>query len=522
RIAVEAGLLLVGGARRDALDVLAVARVLGRDDGVLVPEVVDLLREPVADEGLLRVAVQRPNGGDAEDEGEDRLPHAKLAGTRRAGRGQRCCVSHAGSLSATFPKLTERMPTIAKGLRFVGYFAVVSQRRMSSASSTSRNSRPSCRIDDSSFAKRSRNLWPATRSASSGLTLSLRASATMANSRSPTSSNASSAPLASASSRASSTTASAAVIGDAKSNPTRAARFWRPSVHASAGSVLGTRSTTDWSLPARRASSTFACSQLRSTSSAFATATSPKTCGWRATIFAAAASDTSAAVKRPSSAAISACIATCSSTSPSSSLIFASSRVSIASSSSYVSSSRYGRSESCVCSRSHGHPSGARRRATTSKSESMPGRYGLLSSAMPQRFCHGGARAVAQALHLVQKGEQVAFPALALPPHLELVHADRDAAGHTLRQRIDVEQARRVDAQDDVVALRDDAAQAHAPTAQLHAQREHQVVELGRARTVAVDERPRDRVELRLVLGRRELPVGREPQLLVADVRARD
>jgi hypothetical protein len=114
------------------------------------------------------------------------------------------------------------------------------------------------------------------------------------------------------------------------------------SVQASAGSVGGTRSSTVWSpFPARAASAAFWCSQLRSTSSALDTSVSPKTCGCRATIFAAAASDTRTASNRPCSSAIAACIATWSSTSPSSSSILPSSSPrSIVSSSSYVSSSR--------------------------------------------------------------------------------------------------------------------------------------------------------------------------------------
>src|SRR5579871_5494415 len=66
RVAAQARLLLVGRAVVDRLDVLPVAVVLRGDHAVLAPEVGDLLRELVADEGLLRIADERPRGDDGE------------------------------------------------------------------------------------------------------------------------------------------------------------------------------------------------------------------------------------------------------------------------------------------------------------------------------------------------------------------------------------------------------------------------------------------------------------------------
>ena len=112
-------------------------------------------------------------------------------------------------------------------------------------------------------------------------------------------------------------------------------------------------------------SSALSRSQFTSTSSASATSTSPNTCGCRCTSLATSPSATSSMSHRPSSAAICAWKVTCRSRSPSSSRSPASSSASIASSSSCVSSSRWRASVRCVCSWSHGHPSGSRRRACT-------------------------------------------------------------------------------------------------------------------------------------------------------------
>src|SRR6266851_2138969 len=161
-------------------------------------------------------------------------------------------------LDRVLRRSAEREPTITNGL-----YLVSSQRFSMVSRSRSRNSTPSRRSDASVSANRRRNRWPATLSASSGLIFMRRASETTANSRSPISSKARLGSLASASSRASSATFSAVWVGDSKSNPTRAARFCRPSAHASAGSVAGTRSTTDsFARPLFRASWPFACSQF--------------------------------------------------------------------------------------------------------------------------------------------------------------------------------------------------------------------------------------------------------------------
>ncbi|CPU66036.1 Uncharacterised protein [Mycobacteroides abscessus] len=87
---------------------------------------------------------------------------------------------------------------------------------------------------------------------------------------------------------------------------------------------------------------------------------SANTCGWRRTSFAARSAATSSTVNGSgSSLAMRAWNSTCRSRSPSSSRIPARSSVSMASASSCASSRRYRTSETCVCSRSHGHPPGA-------------------------------------------------------------------------------------------------------------------------------------------------------------------
>src|SRR5712692_5353429 len=128
-------------------------------------------------------------------------------------------------------------------------------------------------------------------------------------------------------------------------------------------------------------------------------------------------------------------MATWSKRSPSSSMILASSPESIASRSSYVSSSRYGRSDSCVCSRSHGQPPGARSLATTSKIAPRPGeKVGSVGSDIDSDFLMGCHRDLPSGFvelgHLAQQRQQVVLPTLGLPAHLDAVGKDRDPARH--------------------------------------------------------------------------------------------
>src|SRR6266702_397634 len=139
------------------------------------------------------------------------------------------------------------------------------------------------------------------------------------------------------------------------------------------------------------------------------------------------------------------------------------------------------------------------------------------------RPCHSDVAAgFVQRAHFTKKVEQVVLPILALPAHLDSVRRDRDAPRHPVVQLVDVEEAFGVDPDHDVVPLGDDAAEAQTLPAQLDAERVGEVLELGRPRPVSVLQRTQHRVQLFLVLGARELPVGAQPELLVADVRARD
>src|SRR3982074_3289982 len=208
-------------------------------------------------------------------------------------------------------------------------------------------------------------------------------------------------------------------------------------------------------------------------------------------------------------------MATCSRRSPNSSLILSSAPESIASSSSYVSSSRYGRRDSCVCSRSHGQPSGARRRATTSKIAWIPGEYGLSfdsgmgpdSGSVLARLVKGG--------HLVEELQQLRLPAFSLPSHLQAVWPNRDSAGHSSAELVDVKEALGVDSNHDVVAVGHPPAQADPLSAELDSKRVRKVVELLRPRAVAILQRPQHRIQLLFVLSAGQLAIRTQTQFLV-------
>lgn len=89
-------------------------------------------------------------------------------------------------------------------------------------------------------------------------------------------------------------------------------------------------------------------------------ALSPKTCGWRRISLLLMAAATSSKVKAPFSAAICACMTTCSSTSPNSSHMCGRSLRSMVCSSSEVSSIRQSASDWWVCSISQGQPDSGR------------------------------------------------------------------------------------------------------------------------------------------------------------------
>src|SRR5271156_4153803 len=110
------------------------------------------------------------------------------------------------------------------------------------------------------------------------------------------------------------------------------------------------------------------CSQFFSTAAESFAFVSPKTCGWRRTIFEWMDSITSEIVNAPVSSARSEWNVICRSKSPNSDANSRGSLDSIASRTSYVSSIRNLRSDACVCSRSQGQPFGARRRACSATS----------------------------------------------------------------------------------------------------------------------------------------------------------
>src|SRR5207244_12697499 len=108
------------------------------------------------------------------------------------------------------------------------------------------------------------------------------------------------------------------------------ARRLNDQAHCTVCSYRCTPSSAD-SLPY---SAALSASQFRTTSSDPLTTVDPKTCGCRRTSFSRTASATSPRVKSPASSAITACINTCRSTSPSSSRSLAVDCSSIASSTS--------------------------------------------------------------------------------------------------------------------------------------------------------------------------------------------
>src|ERR1700730_12545737 len=139
------------------------------------------------------------------------------------------------------------------------------------------------------------------------------------------------------------------------------------------------------------------------------------------------------------------------------------------------------------------------------------------------RACHRHVPArFVQITHLAEQREKVVLPVFALAPHLDAVWRDEDATGHPARQLFDVEVALRIDADNDVVPIGNDAAKAQTLATQLDPKRVRKVVELGRPGPVPVFERPQYRFQLLLSVRRGELTVSAEPLLLVANVRARD
>ena len=110
------------------------------------------------------------------------------------------------------------------------------------------------------------------------------------------------------------------------------------------------------------------------------------------------------------------------------------------------------------------------------------------------------------------------LPAFSLAAQFEAVGQDGDAAGHAARQLVDVHIPLRIDPDDDVVAFGDDRFQAQSLASQLDPQRVRKIVQLGRARAIAILELAQDRFQLLLVLGSRQLAVRPEAKLLVADV----
>src|SRR2546426_192529 len=145
---------------------------------------------------------------------------------------------------------------------------------------------------------------------------------------------------------------------------------------------------------------------------------------------------------------------------------------------------------------------------------------------------HDVAARLVQVPHLAQQKEKIIHPCIVwkcalrapgtLAAHLDAVGKDRNATRHPARQLVDVEVALGVDADDDVVPIGDDTPKAQPLPAQLDPQRVRQVVKLGGSGPVAVFERAENGFQLLLFIGRGELPVSPETQLLVAYVRAWD
>ena len=198
-------------------------------------------------------------------------------------------------------------------------------------------------------------------SAASGSTPQKRPTLTAANSTSPSSSS-KFVPFSTAerSSCVSSSSLSSAPETSGNSKPAFAALLCSLSARQRAGSERATESIASavvrWPFSCR-----LSLSQLTSTCSLSSARVFENTCGWRKMSFRTTWSVTSSVVKRPASSSMWMLKSTCISTSPSSSFISSGSSRSKASAASYASSRKLRRFDSCVCSRSHGHPPGARR-----------------------------------------------------------------------------------------------------------------------------------------------------------------
>src|SRR5258708_20314764 len=107
--------------------------------------------------------------------------------------------------------------------------------------------------------------------------------------------------------------------------------------------------------------------------------------------------------------------------------------------------------------------------------------------------------------HLIEQLQQIRLPAVSLSSHLQAVRPDRDPSGQSPRQLVDVEVTLRVDANHYVMAVGHHAAQADALPAELDSQRGGKVVELVRAATVSILDRPQPRIPLLLFF--RPLPL---------------
>ena len=139
----------------------------------------------------------------------------------------------------------------------------------------------------------------------------------------------------------SSATLSKTVSGESQSNPARLARPRAAWAYASAGIEREMPSSMDLaSSPFAARSSALRCSHWPMASSDVCAEASPNTCGWRRTSFVLSCVTMSSIVNSRSSDPIWAWKMTWSSTSPSSSMMWARSPEAIASSASYVSSRR--------------------------------------------------------------------------------------------------------------------------------------------------------------------------------------
>src|SRR5207244_10942921 len=93
-VAVEPGLLLVGGTIGDRLDIFVVALVLRCDEGVLVPQVRGLLAQPVREVRLLRISESHPCDKTQTRDQDEESSSANSARPCPAGNSQSGGVSH--------------------------------------------------------------------------------------------------------------------------------------------------------------------------------------------------------------------------------------------------------------------------------------------------------------------------------------------------------------------------------------------------------------------------------------------